>query len=375
MTDLQLVHKPAVIFDIGSGNCKAGMSGEDLPTAVVPSVVGHLSDRSAMLGAGQQPYYVGEMAMSKRAILDLVFPIKEGIVKSWDNMIKIWKYLYKYELKKPSSEHPVFLTEAPLNPLRNRHKMAEIFFENFNVPAMYVSHQANLALYASGLTTGIVLDVGAGITHTVAIYDGVALPHAVSKLPVAGRTITQYLMKLLTENGYNFITAAEREIVRDIKEKLCYIALDPSAEYERNPKDITKEYTLPDGNVIKIDSQLFRAPEALFSPSNIGLEAPGVQGLINNIIQKCPIDIRRALLSNVVLSGGSTLFPGFDERVLRELEKKAPDGVQIKVLAATDRKYSVWIGASVLSSMDSFKENWIRKSEYDEFGPSIVHQK
>uniref|UniRef100_A0A7M4F1D6 Uncharacterized protein n=1 Tax=Crocodylus porosus TaxID=8502 RepID=A0A7M4F1D6_CROPO len=171
-------------------------------------------------------------------------------------------------------------------------------FEGFKVPAMYVAVQATLALYASARTTGIVMDSGDGVTHTVPIYEGYCLPHAVSRLDIAGRDITEYFMRLLLESGHSFVSTAEREIVKDIKEKLCYVALDPVQEMKATPEEIMKEYKLPDGHVIKIGSQLFRAPETLFMPANIGIEAPGVHKMIFNSVMKCDIDVRRNLYGN-----------------------------------------------------------------------------
>jgi len=376
----------ALVFDNGSNMMKAGFAGDDAPRAVYPTVVGRARHQGVMVGMGEKDIWVGDEAVAQEGKLTLKRPIEHGIVTNWDDMEAIWRHGFLNEFKVDPKEHPILLTEAPLNPKANREKMTQIMFETFNMPAMYVAIQAVLSLYASGRTTGIVMDSGGGVTHTVPIYEGYALPHAILRLDLAGQDLTGYMKKLLIEDkGYSIdfkpgSTWNVNDVMADIKEKLGYVALDFEQEMQTaaSSNSLEKKYEVPDekdGQILTIGNERFRCPEAMFQPSFLGMESAGIHETTYNSIMKCDVDIRKDLYANTVLSGGSSMFPGIADRMQKEISALAPPTMKIKIIAPPERKYSVWIGGSILASLSTFQQMWISKQEYDESGPSIVHRK
>ncbi|KAH9456998.1 hypothetical protein Pst134EA_020901 [Puccinia striiformis f. sp. tritici] len=364
-----------------------------------------------MAGSIEGDIFIGRKAQELKGLLKINYPIEHGVVDDWDDMERIWNYIYQSELETASEEHPVLLTEAPLNPSHNRDQAAQIFFETFNVPALFTSIQAVLSLYASGRTTGIVLDSGDGVTHSVPVYEGFSIPHSIRRVDLAGRDITNQLQLLLRKAGYNFLTSSEKEIVRIMKEKTCYVALNPVKE-EKDHHHVGggasggasgaaggtagtgvggggsggasgsggigygrgEDFKLPDGSVVRLGPERFRATEILFNPELIGEEFPGIHQVVVDSINRTDLDLRKHLFHNIILSGGTTLCKGFGDRLLFEVKKLTMKDVKIKIYAPPERKYSTWIGGSILAGLNTFKKMWVSAEEYQE-DPDIIHRK
>nr|VZI42933.1 unnamed protein product [Spirometra erinaceieuropaei] len=367
-----------VVIDNGSGLSKAGFAGEDEPRSVISSVLGYPRYPPVIAGMGEKVKYIGEEAQTKRGVLNLRYPIENGFVVNWDDMETLWHQLFYNELRVAPEEHPVLLTDPPLNPKSNREKMAIIMFENFQTPGMYVSLQPVLSLYATGRMSGLIVDSGDGVTHAIPIFEGYAVRAAVRRMDLAGRKLTEHLMTLLGERGYSFKTTSEREVVREIKESLAYVAVDFDEEIVRaaTTSAVEKHYILPDGQTITVGNERFRCPEALLKPAHIGMEGPGICEIAFTALRATDRSIHTELYQNIVLSGGSTMFPGLPERMVKEIRSIMPSKTKkVRVVAKPERKFSVWIGGSILSSLSSFGKMWITKEDYEEVGPDIVHRK
>ena len=366
-----------LVIDNGSGMMKAGFAGDEAPRSVFPSIAGRPRYVAAVAGGQNKDTYVGDEACAKAGVLILKYPIEHGIVTNWDDMEKIWHHTFYNELRVDPAEHPVLLTKAPMSPKNNNEKMIQMMFETFNVPSFYVCMQNILSLYSSGRTTGIVCEIGDGVNQVVPIFENCVFNKAIMKSFVAGRDLSIWLQKILNERGYTFTTSAEKEIVRDIKEKFAYVALDYDSELKkaRNSSECDATYTLPWGDVITIADERFRCPELLFKPHMNGYEFDGIDSIIYNSIMKCNIGARKYLYSNILLYGGSTMFEGFPERIEKEINFLAPPTVKIKVHALPERKYGAWIGGSIFASLADFSKRIITHDEYNDCGPGIVHHK
>ncbi|XP_063298701.1 actin-6-like isoform X2 [Pelobates fuscus] len=366
-----------MVIDNGSGFIKFGFSGEENPRFVYSNLVGRSKYKPFIVGAGQRDYYIGENAQVRRGILSLNYPVEHGVVNSWDDMELIWKNGYKDHLEINSCERPGLVSEAPLNLRANREKMMAVLFEGLGVPATYVSIQAVLALYSSGKVTGCVVDIGDGLTYTVPIFEGYCLQHAVLRLDLAGRELTSYLMSILNESGLSFISTSEREIVKYVKDRQCYIADEIELEEltRTGMEELEKEYKLPDGKIITVHKNRYKCPETLFHPARIGMDSPGIDKMCFNSIMKCDIDLRSSMYSKVLMSGGSTMLPGIGESMTKELARLIPPECPLNVLTSPKPTVAVWTGGSILSSLSTFQPMWITRAEFLEMGPKIVHRK
>ncbi|KAL2917245.1 Actin-related protein 2 [Polyrhizophydium stewartii] len=377
--------REVVVCDNGTGFVKCGFAGTNFPEAIFPAVVGRpiLRAEEAIGDVTLKDIMVGDEAAAVRAMLQMSYPMENGIVRNWDDMYHLWDYTFKEKLKiNDFADHKILLTEPAMNPKRNRERMVEVMFEKYGFGGAYIAIQAVLTLYAQGLQTGVVVDSGDGVTHIVPVYEGFALPHLVRRLDVAGRDITRYLIKLLLLRGYAFNRTADFETVRQLKEKLCYVGYDLQLEHKLATETtvLVEQYTLPDGRVIKVGSERFEAPEALFQPHLVDVDSPGVAELLFNTIQAADIDVRSELYKHVVLSGGTSMYPGLPSRLEKEVKQLYLERVlkgdtsrlskfKIRVEDPPRRKHMVFLGGAVLGDIMKDRPNfWISKQEWQEQG-------
>ncbi|KAJ3424418.1 actin-7-related [Anaeramoeba flamelloides] len=363
-----------IVLDQGSYMVKVGIGGEDAPREVFPTIVGRPKPN---LSIQMKDCYIGDDAFAKRGILRLRRPIEHGNVVNWEDMESLWHHTFYNELKIDPEEHPILLS-LKYNPENKNHpeKIAQIMFETFNVPAFYITQPELLSILASGRLTGTVVDIGGQQTTVDSFYQAASLPGSRTRLDMGGASITDYFLKILAERGYSFTTSAEREIVRDMKEKLCYTALDYKEEMRVASQStrFEKNYELPDGQMILIGNERFRATETLLQPHLLGSSMPGLINTIYQSISSCDFNYRNNLYQNIILSGGSSMFQGLAQRIQKEISKLAPQKATVKVIAPPERKYSTWIGGSILASLSSFQQAWLTKENYNQEGVSIVHK-
>ena len=368
--------KPAVVIDNGTGFTKAGFAGAESPKSIFPTIVGYPKSNVQMIGGQNKEYFVGFEACAKSDLLYLHQPVENGVITNWEDIERIWNHTFYNELVVNPEEHSVVLTEKPMSSRVNREKMIQIMFETFNVKGFYLGVQAVLALFSIGRTTGIVWDSGEGVSFSVPIYEGYGIPHATLRSEISGMDITKHLQSVILSRGIS-AENIKLEDAKTMKERICTVAYDYQAEEQRSQQGKINPITvkLPNGTLFTYTNEGFKTAEILFQPSLAGVQADGINQLIYTSIEKCDSDIRKELYSNIVLSGGPSMFKGLPERIEKELIAVASPALKVKVVATPERKNAVWVGGSVLGSLDAFPQMMIDKNEYREEGYQIVHRK
>jgi actin-related protein 3 len=401
---------PVVVIDNGTGFTKMGYAGNLEPNYIIPTVLCSADSRSVDKGIEDLDFYIGYDALN-RAVgnYQVNYPMKHGLVDNWNNMERYWEQcLFKY-LRCEPEDHYVLLTEPPLNPPENREYTAEIMFETFNVSGLYIAVQAVLALAASwtskkakelklsGTMSGTVIDSGDGVTHVIPVSDGYVIGSSIKHIPLAGRDITQFIQSFMREREKNIPPEDALLVAQKIKEKYCYVCSDIAkefAKYDQDPKKYIEHYTSIHKKTNKewtvdVAYERFLGPELFFNPeifsNDFTVPLPDV---VDMTIQSCPIDTRRSLYKNIVLSGGSTMFSHFGKRLHRDIKQKVdkrleksmllsksqvmPKEIEVNVITHPTQRYAVWFGGSMLGTMAEFFKVCHSKQEYDEIGPSIA---
>ena len=369
-----------VVLDLGSSSIRAGFTGDSTPQWVVPNIRGRPSaSTEPMIGADLKGEYLGEEALCSCSFLSLTPVLERGVVRDWNGLESQLTHIFRNLLRVSPEECDVLVTEPVLNPKSNREKLCQMFFESLQVERFCVETDSLLCMYSEGgRTTGVVMSSGDGVTSVLPVYDGYPIPGAVRRLDLAGSDVTDYLTTLLTERGYYFNTSAERQVVRDIKEQLARVSYnfnqDMADSWAVWRPDSEKVYTLPDCSVITVDSRLFECAECLFQPrTHLGRDHQGIHQLIHSSIKASPTDIRGDLYANILLSGGNTLLSGIGERIRKEMVDLSPPKARVKVVSPPQRENLAWKGGSVVASLSTF-DNWVSISEYNDWGPSLVHK-
>lgn len=406
---------PAVVMDNGTGLTKLGYAGNDSPSFVFPTAIstasasgksakssGKSSFLASKRGLEDLDFYIGDeaLAAANGPNYSLSYPVRHGQIEDWDHMERFWENsIFKY-LRCEPEDHYFLLTEPPLNPPENRESTAEIMFESFNCAGLYIAVQAVLALAASWTSskvqdrslTGTVIDSGDGVTHVIPVAEGYVIGGAIKNIPLAGRDITLFIQQLLRDRGEpdTSLQTAEK-----IKQQFCYVCPDmvkEFAKFDQYPQEKFAQYIVEytdknRRNVVDVGYERFLAPEMFFNPEICSSDyLTPLPTVVDQVIQASPIDVRKKLYKNIVLSGGSTMFKDFGRRLQRDLKGMVNErielsertshvkstGVDVQVISHKRQRNAVWFGGSLLAQTAEFKSYCYTKADYDEHGPSIV---
>jgi len=401
---------PAVVIDNGTGYTKMGYAGNTEPQYIIPTVIATNDSAGKKTAAAQKKgvedldFFIGDEAQSYAKTYDLFYPVRHGQVDNWTHMEQYWEHcIFKY-LRAEPEDHYFLLTEPPLNAPENREYTAEIMFETFNVPGLYIAVQAVLALAASWTSksvtertlTGTVIDSGDGVTHVIPVAEGYVIGSSIKSIPLAGRDITAFVQQLMRERETTIPPSESMEVAKRVKETYSYVCPDIVKEfqkYDTEPEKWVRQYEGQEAVTKKpytadVGYERFLGPEIFFNPEILNSDfLTPLPKVVDDTIQTCPIDCRRGLYKNIVLSGGSTMFKDFSKRLQRDIKRSVDwrikrseelSGGKIKsvplavnVISHHMQRYAVWFGGSMLASTPEFYNVCHTKAQYDEYGPSI----
>lgn len=408
-----MTDKPPVVIDNGTGYTKMGYSGNVEPQYIIPTVLGTKAEEGGVQGKRDGiedlDFHVGDDAFANTATHQINYPIRHGLIDNWDNMERLWaRCMFQY-LRCEPEDHYVVLTEPPLNPPENREYTAEIMFETFNVPGLYIAVQAVLALAASWTSkqvtsrtlTGTVIDSGDGVTHVIPVAEGYVIGSCIKHIPLAGRSITQFIQQLMRDRREPIPSEDSLEVAKKVKEMYSYVCPDIAkefAKYDKQPDKYFKSFSgvkKPTGQpwTCDVGYERFLGPEMFFNPEIFSSDfITPLPDVVDESIVKCPIDVRRGLYKNIVLSGGTTMFKDFGRRLQRDIKRNVdnrmqlnidrlraltgnvapPPAIDVNVVSHPMQRYAVWFGGSMLASTPEFYRVCHTKAQYDEEGPRIA---
>lgn len=365
-----------VIIDTGSLNTRAGLNTWEYPMAF-PTAWGKTKQSKIKIGESTYSFLGGEQAIEKRRFLDMHYPIEAGVINNFDDLNTFWEYIIGSRLNIDPSEHNFLLSETSLNPKENREKIIETMFEKYEVGGFFMMTDAVMSLAATGKITGVVCEVGDQVTSCVPVYNYVPISGAITRSNIAGKELVRYMTRILSDRGYSITTPQERDAIRFFIENSCYVPEDYEKQVInfKNKTCMDINYEMPDGTVINMGIDRIACPEVLFNPAKNYQSAPGVHENLFKTIDNCPEEIQEQLYSNIVVSGGTSILRGFQERIEAEMEKFCPEDLKnsVKASGIPDRFNGTWLGGKALCADNCIE--FITKEVYQEEGVGIVHKK
>jgi len=401
-----------VVIDNGTGYTKMGFAdaGNAEPQYIVPTMIATQEGKGQQKAATQKKgvedldFFIGDEAQQMNKTYDIFYPVRHGQIENWTHMEYFWEQcIFKY-LRCEPEDHYFLLTEPPLNAPENREYTAEIMFETFNVPGLYIAVQAVLALAASWTSksvkertlTGTVVDSGDGVTHVIPVAEGYVIGSSIKHIPLAGRDITAFVQQLMRERNEPIPPSESMEVAKRVKEMYSYVCPDivkEFAKYDSDPSKWIKQYQGQNSVTKKpyacdVGYERFLGPEIFFNPEIFSSDfLTPLPKVVDDTIQTCPIDVRRGLYKNIVLSGGTTMFKDFGKRLQRDIKRAVDNRIKrseelsggrikavpldVNVISHHMQRYAVWFGGSMLASTPEFYNVCHTKKQYEEIGPSI----